>query len=82
LTVAVDQLGMPVEVPAEGPNKWMIGLQPGSGADCQDVLKLVRSFLTDTSWEQNFNTWLPEVQQTYKDWSTRFKPRLDSLGCY
>lgn len=69
-------------MPASGLNKWMVGIQPGDASDCQATLKLVSSFLTDNSWELNFNTWFPEVQQTYKDWSTRFKPRPESLGCY
>ncbi|MFP3962659.1 transporter substrate-binding domain-containing protein [Actinomadura fulvescens] len=82
LAVALDRTSRPVEVPATASNKWMVGLQPGDGTDCQTVLNLVRSFLTDNTWELNFNTWFPHVQQVYKDWSTRFKPKLESLGCY
>jgi glutamate transport system substrate-binding protein len=81
LSIAKDKAGHPVEIPAEGVNRWMVGLQPGDSADCPKVLGALRSFLSDQSWEQNFNTWFGDVKKDYADWSTRFKPDLSSLAC-
>lgn len=81
VAVAKDKGGRAVEIPAADQNNWMVGLQPGDSADCEKVLNLLRSFLTDQSWEQNFNTWFRDVQQDFDDWSSRFKPDLGSLKC-
>jgi hypothetical protein len=59
----------------------MVGLRPRDTADCGKVLGALKSFLNDQSWEQNFNTWFEDVQKDYSDWSTRFKPDVNSLAC-
>ncbi|GAA1856174.1 transporter substrate-binding domain-containing protein [Actinomadura bangladeshensis] len=81
VVVAKDKDDNVVEIPATGPNEWMIGLQPGNKEDCRIVLAQLKDFLSNQRWEQNFTTWFSDTQEDYPDWSTRFKPETSSLGC-
>jgi glutamate transport system substrate-binding protein len=81
LTMAVDISGRPVEIPTAAKDRWMVGLQPGDVEDCNKVADALKAFLNDNSWESNFTTWFPGIQQVYPNWTQTFKPDDESVGC-